>query len=92
MGHNRDMSYYSKYPYVVRKCISVSRRISDLLHHTMIFPNGLAAVDYSRLPSRLGKAQASMALHSLFRQFFPRIMWNGIVSAVKGHLMKPASI
>lgn len=37
-GHNRDMSYYSKYPYVMRKCISMGRRISDLFRHARIFP------------------------------------------------------
>lgn len=37
-GHNRDMSYYGKYPYVVRKCISVGRRMADLCRHSMIFP------------------------------------------------------
>ena len=37
-GHNRDMSYYSKYPYLMRKCISMGRRISDLFRHARIFP------------------------------------------------------
>lgn len=37
-GHNRDMSYYSKYPYVVRKAISLWQRISDLCRHGIIFP------------------------------------------------------
>ena len=37
-GHNRDMSYYHKYPYVMRKAISASRRIGDGLSHMRIFP------------------------------------------------------
>ena len=37
-GHNRDNSYFEKYSYVIRKCISMGRRISDLFRHTMIFP------------------------------------------------------
>lgn len=58
-GHNRDMNYYNKYPYVVRKSISAWWRVKDLYRHAMIFP-----------------------LDSL--RFFPRIMWNGLVSAVRG--------
>ena len=37
-GHNRDMSYYNKYPYVIRKCYSMGRRIGDLCRHARIFP------------------------------------------------------
>lgn len=59
MGHSRDMSHFSKYPYLIRKCVSMGRRISDLINHAMIFP-----------------------LDSL--RFFPRIMWNGVVSAMRG--------
>ncbi len=58
MGHNRD-SRYMKYPYLVRKCFSMSRRISDLINHARIFP-----------------------LDSL--RFFPRIMFNGLRSAMRG--------
>ena len=58
-GHNRDMSYYVKYPYLVRKSISAWWRVKDMCRHAMIFP-----------------------LDSL--RFFPRIMWNGMVSAVRG--------
>ena len=29
MGHNRDMSYYGKYPYLIRKVCSMGRRFSD---------------------------------------------------------------
>ena len=59
MGHNRDMSHFSKKRYFVRKCVSMGRRVGDLVNHARLFP-----------------------LDSL--RFFPRIMWNGIRSAVKG--------
>jgi len=58
MGHNRDMSHYSKQPYLIRKCVSMGRRIGDLINHARIFP-----------------------LDSL--RFFPRIMWNGVRSAIR---------
>lgn len=38
MGHNRDSSFFRKYPYVIRKACSLGRRISDLCHHARIFP------------------------------------------------------
>ena len=59
MGHNRDMSYFSKYPYLIRKCVSMGRRIGDLINHARIFP-----------------------LDSLL--LFPRIMFNGVRSAMRG--------
>lgn len=59
MGHNRDMSHFSKYPYLIRKCVSMGRRISDMINHARIFP-----------------------LDSL--RFFPRIMFNGVRSAMRG--------
>lgn len=37
-GHNRDMSYYDKYPYVVRKIFSMKMRVGDLINHARIFP------------------------------------------------------
>lgn len=37
-GHNRDNSYYNKYPYMIRKAMSFGRRCSDLLSHARIFP------------------------------------------------------
>lgn len=37
-GHNRDQSYYNRYPYLVRKTISLGRRCGDLVRHTAIFP------------------------------------------------------
>lgn len=38
MGHNRDMSHFSNKPFIIRKCISAGRRISDLINHARIFP------------------------------------------------------
>lgn len=37
-GHNRDMSYYSKYPFLLRKFCSMWMRVKDLYHHARIFP------------------------------------------------------
>lgn len=37
-GHNRNMSYYSKYPYFIRKSISAWWRFADLCSHARIFP------------------------------------------------------
>ena len=59
-GHNRDMSYYSKYPYVIRKYFSMRMRIVDLIRHSRIFP-----------------------LDSL--KFFPKIISDGVSSAIKGY-------
>ena len=38
MGHNRDMSYFEKYPYLIRKVCSMVRRCGDLMRHARIFP------------------------------------------------------
>lgn len=38
LGHNRDMSYFNSKPYIVRKTISLGRRMIDLWHHAKIFP------------------------------------------------------
>lgn len=38
MGHNRDMSHFGNKPYLTRKCISMGRRIGDLINHARIFP------------------------------------------------------
>jgi hypothetical protein len=38
MGHNRDSSYYKKYPYLVRKSISLGQRIGDIANHFYVFP------------------------------------------------------
>ena len=37
-GHNRDNSYFEKYPYLIRKLFSLFRRMGDLLRHARIFP------------------------------------------------------
>jgi hypothetical protein len=37
-GHNRDMDYYGKYPFLIRKAISFGRRLSDSMRHIAIFP------------------------------------------------------
>ena len=37
-GHNRDSSYYKKYPYIIRKIYSFGRRLGDLTRHARIFP------------------------------------------------------
>ena len=37
-GKKRDLSYYKKYPYLIRKCISLGMRIGDLCRHSVIFP------------------------------------------------------
>ena len=37
-GQNRDMSYYHKYPYFMRKTISFGRRLGDVFSHAWIFP------------------------------------------------------
>lgn len=37
-GHNRDMSYFRKYPFFIRKCMSMWMRLTDLYNHTRIFP------------------------------------------------------
>lgn len=38
MGQNRDKSYFEKYPYVIRKAISLGHRMGDLSRHARIFP------------------------------------------------------
>lgn len=37
-GHNRDMSYYNKYPFLVRKVISFSQRLGDIIRHARVLP------------------------------------------------------
>lgn len=37
-GHNRDTSYYSDRPYLVRKAISLKQHSLDGLHHFRVFP------------------------------------------------------
>ena len=37
-GQNCDSSNFDKYPFLVRKCISMGQRVGDLLNHARIFP------------------------------------------------------
>lgn len=37
-GHNRDSSYWTKNPYLIRKACSMNRRVGDLISHARIFP------------------------------------------------------
>ena len=37
-GHNRNMDYYSKYPYIIRKAKSLIRRVVDIVQHASLFP------------------------------------------------------
>lgn len=37
-GHNRDNSFYEKYPYIIFKMISLWRHIGDFFRHLSIFP------------------------------------------------------
>ena len=47
-GHNRDDSFYSKYPYLVYKTISFWRHLADFCTHFMIFPrNSLNVFSYT---------------------------------------------
>ena len=48
-GHNRDKSYYEKYPVVVYKAISLWRNTSDSFRHFMIFPKDAFRVWVLRL-------------------------------------------
>lgn len=49
MGHNRDYSYYTKYPYVVFKTISLWRHIKDSCTYFSIFPLDSIKVTWSML-------------------------------------------
>jgi len=37
-GHNEDGSYFTKYPFLVRKTISMFRRVGVMFRHSRIFP------------------------------------------------------
>ena len=47
-GHNRDNSYYKKYPYFVYKAISVWKHTKDSLRHFFLFPD-VAAREWWRM-------------------------------------------
>lgn len=48
-GHNRDYSYYRKYPYVIYKIISLWHHIKDTYQYAHIFPFDSLRVMWSRL-------------------------------------------
>lgn len=48
-GHNRDYSYYEKYPFLVYKVISLWRHISDTFRYMTIFPLDSIKVMWSKL-------------------------------------------
>lgn len=56
-GHNRDYSYYKKYPFVVFKTISFLRHIKDTMRYALIFPVDSIRVLYGRV---------TVGIHSLF--------------------------
>lgn len=37
-GNNRNNAYYKNYPYLMRKSVSMSRRVEDIISHFLIFP------------------------------------------------------
>lgn len=46
MGKNRDQSYKKKYPYLVKKLISLTKIISNFWHLARIFPGNAALVSF----------------------------------------------
>lgn len=48
-GHNRDYSYYEKYPYLVFKAISFGRHIKDFGRYFVIFPLDAIKVTWNRV-------------------------------------------
>ena len=48
-GHNKDKSYYSRYPYLVVKAISLFRNTMESMKHFMIFPMDATRVWFLRL-------------------------------------------
>lgn len=48
-GHNRDVSYYQKYPFLVYKTISLMKNTRDSIRHFMIFPIDATRVWFIRL-------------------------------------------
>ena len=48
-GHNRDYSYYKKYPYLVFKSISFWNHFKDTFKHSFIFPKDAMLVWLGRL-------------------------------------------
>lgn len=48
-GHNRDYSYYEKYPYVVVKAISLWRHLVDFCRYFVIFPLDAIKVTWRKI-------------------------------------------
>lgn len=48
-GHNRDNSYYQRYPFIVYKTISLLKNTWDSIRHFMIFPKDANRVWFIRL-------------------------------------------
>lgn len=48
-GHNRDSSYYQKYPFMLYKTISFFKNTRDSIRHLMIFPMDATRVWWRRL-------------------------------------------
>lgn len=53
-GHNRDYSYYKKYPYLIYKVISLCHHIRDTYRYSLIFPLDSLRVMWSRLRAGVG--------------------------------------
>ena len=53
-GHNRDYSYYKKYPYLIYKVISLCHHIRDTFRYSLIFPLDSLRVMWSRLKAGVG--------------------------------------
>ncbi len=43
-GRNRDTSYVKRYPYLLRKFVSLWRHTNDSIRHSLIFPRGSARI------------------------------------------------
>ena len=48
-GRNRDTSFYSKYPYLIYKAISLGRHCGDFFRHLVIFPRTALSVFFRTL-------------------------------------------
>lgn len=60
LGHNRDMSYYGKYPFLVRKCISMEQRVGDLLNHARtMYKDQLSLFDYDLFSGRGSRCETN---------------------------------
>lgn len=55
-GHNRDNSYYAKYPFLIRKIYSFGRRCRDLIRHSRIFPWDFFVFSFGIVKNGLRKA------------------------------------